>query len=74
MAASTSFQDRAARVKERLDAAGISQAEAARQIGYRNEAGTVYVRRVLAGVDASNPVLDRIEAFLDRHQREHEAA
>ena len=70
MAASTEFKERAASVKQRLDDAGISQAEAARQIGYRNEAGTVYVRRVLAGIDPSNPILDRVEAFLDRAAKE----
>lgn len=47
---------------------GISQAEAARGIGYDSESGRSYVRQVLCGVSISNVILDRIEDWLEEEQ------
>lgn len=53
-------------VNKRLREAGVSKADAARGIGYHTESGTAYVRQVLSGASTSAPVLDRIDAFLDK--------
>lgn len=71
--ASKEFQERAAEICEKLEELGWSKAEAARQIGRGHEAGRVYVRTVLVGKVASNPILNDIEAAIERHQLEEAA-
>lgn len=64
---------RAAVVQRRLFQAGITMTEAARELGYDTRGRQEHVRSVLRGATVSNPVLQRLEEYLERQAQTEEA-